>query len=205
MNNDKQTMMPWLLAIFPPKLGRLIIIASLLLTSACQARDQITPKLAAESTVNVSRVTETNKPSADSNTDVKAGAKGFAQDVPKTGAKEDLKITQTRECPIISSTNWSATVVINNQGESKLSISGDVELPNPGYAVTFERAIVDRQLTPKLHFTIKTERLSGFYIQAITPMSLEHSAPEATTQYRSIVIHCGEQIIATIDGAQPSD
>ncbi|MFT6408398.1 MAG: hypothetical protein ACJAQ6_001816 [Arenicella sp.] len=108
-------------------------------------------------------------------------------------------VHQTEDCPIVSSQNWSAKIASSDPGKPILSINGDIELPNPGYSVVLEQGIADRSATPSQHFDLRTERLTGFYIQAITAMTLEHSSVAIAKHYHSIVIHCGEQIIATIE------
>jgi hypothetical protein len=109
------------------------------------------------------------------------------------------QIHQTDDCPIVSSQNWSAKIVSSDLGKPMLLIKGDIELPSPGYSVVLKQGIADKSATPSQHFDLRTERLDGFYIQAITAVTLEHSAVAIAKQYRSIMIHCGEQIIATIE------
>ena len=106
---------------------------------------------------------------------------------------------QTAKCHIISSNNWSAQLETSEQGKAMLAIKGDIELPSPGYSVVLEQGMADRSATPSQHFNLKTKQLDGMYIQMVTPMTLQHSAPAIAKQYRSIVIHCGGEVIATID------
>lgn len=106
-------------------------------------------------------------------------------------------VKQTADCPLISSNNWQAQFV-SIDGKRQLKINGDIELPNPGFAVTIEPGIADRSMKPTQHFHVKLERLSGFHIQVITPMSLEQLSPAIASEYTSIVIHCGEQTLSTI-------
>jgi len=110
-----------------------------------------------------------------------------------------MKVNQTAECPLISSSNWSAQIETSEQGRTMLSIKGDIELPSPAYSVILEQGMADKSATPSQHFNLKTEQLDGMYMQMITPMTLEHSAPSIAKQYHSIIIHCGDQIIATIE------
>lgn len=145
----------------------IIILATLTLTTACQA----TPEQKSEQASEPAQVNATTK----------------------------TEITQTADCPIISSQNWSAEILPTEGGKSTLVIKGDIELPNPGYSVVFEEGIADKRSRPSQHFTIKAERLNGFYIQAVTPMILEHSGVAIAKQYKSIIIGCGGQTIATID------
>ena len=113
-----------------------------------------------------------------------------------------MKLNQTTKCHINSTSNWSARIETSEQGKPVLSIKGDIELPSPGYSVILEQGMADKSATPSQHFNIKTKQLDGMYIQMITPMTLEHSAPAISKQYRSIVIHCGDQIIAEIENVE---
>ena len=109
---------------------------------------------------------------------------------------DGLKITG--RCPLISSQNWSASITPAGNNESTLSISGDVELPNPGYSVTIEDRIIHKNEEVRQEFNIKIERLNGFHIQAITPMTLEHSTKAIADKYHAVVINCGGNAIAKI-------
>lgn len=112
-------------------------------------------------------------------------------------------VKQTADCPLISSNNWQAQFV-STDGQRQLKLSGDIELPNPGFAVTIEAGVADRSLKPTQHFHVKLERLSGMHIQVITPMSLEQLSPVIAPEYTSIVIHCGEQTLTTITDIEES-
>lgn len=110
-----------------------------------------------------------------------------------------MKVNQTAKCPIVSSSNWSAHIETSEQGENTLSIKGDIELPSPAYSVILEQGMADKSAIPSQHFNLKIEQVDGMFIQMVTPMTLEHSAPSIAKQYRSIVIHCGDQVIASIE------
>ncbi len=111
-----------------------------------------------------------------------------------------INVKQTADCPVVSSKNWSVEL---KQGDDNdrliLSVQGDIELPNPGYSIVLKPGATTRSLPPSQHFSILTERLDGFYVQAVTPMTLEYSGDAIANQYRSIIIHCGAQLITTID------
>lgn len=112
-------------------------------------------------------------------------------------------VKQTADCPLISSNNWQAQLV-SVDGQNQLKVTGDIELPSPGYAVTMEAGIADRSSKPTQHFHIKLEPLSGLHIQVITPMSLEQLSPSIAPEYASVVIHCGEQTLSTITNIEVS-
>ncbi len=113
------------------------------------------------------------------------------------------RVEQTADCPLISSNNWRAQIV-SIDGLRQLKLNGDIELPNPGFAVTIEPGIADRSLKPTQHFHVKLERLNGFHIQVITPMSIEQLSPAIAPEYTSIVIHCGKQTLSTITDIRES-
>ncbi|MFQ3247524.1 MAG: hypothetical protein ACI9SP_004181 [Arenicella sp.] len=176
-----------------------MLASALLLTSACQANDQVsaqvnteTPQLE-ESSTNKIEESSTNKVEESSTNKIEESS------TIKVKESSAMKVNQTAECPIISSSNWSAQIETSEQGRSMLAIKGDIELPSPGYSVVLEPGMADKSATPSQHFNLKAEQLDGMYIQMITPMTLQHSVPAIAKQYRSIVIHCDDQIIASID------
>jgi len=124
----------------------------------------------------------------------------FTKEINNVNESSQVSLKQTADCPLISSKNWSAELRQSDDKERLiLSISGDIELPNPGYSIVLKPGAATRSLPPSQHFNIQTERLDGFYIQAVTPMTLKHSSDAMANQYHSIIIHCGAQVIATID------
>ena len=125
-------------------------------------------------------------------------ANELPREVDKSSKKtiDGLKITS--RCPLISSQNWSASIAPADNNESTLYISGDVELPNPGYSVTIEDGIIDKNEEVRQEFNIKIERLDGFHIQAISPMTLKHSTKAIADKYHAIVINCAGTAIAKI-------
>jgi hypothetical protein len=184
-----------------------MLASALLLTSACQANDQVsaqvnteTPQLE-ESSTNKIEESSTNKIEESSTNKVEESSTNKIEESSTIKVKESsaMKVNQTAECPIISSSNWSAQIETSEQGRSMLAIKGDIELPSPGYSVVLEPGMADKSATPSQHFNLKAEQLDGMYIQMITPMTLQHSVPAIAKQYRSIVIHCDDQIIASID------
>jgi hypothetical protein len=59
--------------------------------------------------------------------------------------------------------------------------------------------MADRSALLRQHLYLKTKPLDGICILLSTPKTVEHFALAIAKQYRSIIIHCGEQVIAAID------
>ena len=80
-----------------------------------------------------------------------------------------------------------------------LHISGEVELPTPGYAVTLMPGATDRAMPPNQRFQLKAMPPQGIAAQVITPTHVEYRNVATYLAYRSIVILCGRGGLAKLD------
>lgn len=107
---------------------------------------------------------------------------------------------QTDGCSVSRSTSWQAWLepVVGQNPSKVLRISGEVDMPTPGYVVTLESGPADRAMPPSQRFRLKAEPPSGMVAQIITPTAVTFRKAATYPAYRSIVILCGERVLATI-------
>lgn len=104
-------------------------------------------------------------------------------------------------CPVLGSRGWSATLDKMpgpDAGAGTLSISGEVDLPTPGYSVTLVAGPADRMLPPSQRFRLTATPPGGMTAQVVTPTPVAYRAKADYPAYRSIVILCGDRALATI-------
>ena len=79
-----------------------------------------------------------------------------------------------------------------------LHISGEVDLPTPGYSVTLEAGPADRAMPPSQRFRLKVTPPSGMVTQVVTPTQIIFQETATYPAYRSIVVLCEQRVLATI-------
>lgn len=104
-------------------------------------------------------------------------------------------------CPVVGSSNWQAWLE-PSAGPiplRMLHISGEVNLPTPGYAVTLEAGPADRAMPPSQRFRLKATPPNGMVTQVVTPTRVTFHEAATYPAYRSIVILCGQRVLASIN------
>jgi hypothetical protein len=109
------------------------------------------------------------------------------------------------DCPVIDSRNWSAWIDAMpgpgpspDSGGLRLNISGEIDLPTPGYTVEWREGPADRAQPPGLRMRLVLTRPSGMVTQVITPTPVKYSGKSFAPAYRMIIIGCGDKVLATI-------
>ena len=111
----------------------------------------------------------------------------------------------TTSCPVRSSRNWHAWIDRVAENESRLNISGEVDLPTPGYKVEWQPGILDRRNPPAQRISISFIPPEGMTIQVITPTEVSFTMPSPILKYRSVAIYCGDKLLADIPDVMPSE
>ena len=116
--------------------------------------------------------------------------------------------TEENHCSIYDSRNWHAWLDTFDlaKGKYRLNITGEVDLPSPGYELTWKMGIADRAFPPGQNITLSAKKPDGrMSIQVITPtaVSLKQEVPHAA--YRKIAIFCGDTLLTTITDVQLTD
>lgn len=104
----------------------------------------------------------------------------------------------TVNCPVMESRNWHAWIDRTNEDEARLHISGEVDLPTPGYQIEWQPGILDRRQPPTQRFAIFFTSPEGMVIQVITPTEVSYTMPTKILEYRSVAIYCGNKLLVEI-------
>jgi hypothetical protein len=102
-------------------------------------------------------------------------------------------------CPHVSR-DWQAWINAMPGPDAKrtLHITGNVDMPTPGYSVKLVEGPADRMQPPGLRFQLEVTPPDGPVTQVITPAEVNYSAPTPYSQIREIMISCGDRPLATI-------
>ena len=124
----------------------------------------------------------------------------------KQNVKEQVaEPANTTSCPVKSSRNWYAWIDRVAENEPRLVISGEVDLPTPGYKVEWRSGIRDRSQPPAQRLSISFTPPEGTVIQVITPTEVSFTMPSLLLEYSSVMIYCGEKLLAEIPDVVPTD
>lgn len=113
----------------------------------------------------------------------------------------DSPAASASTCPVIGDGVWEAWLnAMPGPGSSgpTLVISGKVDLPSPGYALTLVAGPADRMMPPSQRFRLEAVRPSGMNAQVVTSTQVSYRGRATYPSYRSIVILCGDRALATI-------
>lgn len=102
-------------------------------------------------------------------------------------------------CLAIASRSWSAWLdAMPGGGGTRLNISGEVDLPSPGYKVSWIEGPADRAMPPGQRFMLVLTPPVGMVAQVITPTTVKYEGRATYPAYRSIIIICGDKALTTI-------
>lgn len=115
---------------------------------------------------------------------------------PRTIA-EDPVAAPAAGCPVVDSRNWKAWTQSDGTGMT-LRITGEVDLPTPGYAATLTLGASDRAMPPGQFVSLEATPPEGLVAQVVTATPVSVEAPGAYPEYRSVTITCGAVTLAEI-------
>ncbi len=104
-------------------------------------------------------------------------------------------------CPVLGSRSWAARLeTASGPGSSgaTLVITGEVDLPTPGYKLTMTDGPADRMMPPSQRFRLTATPPSGMVAQVVTSSPVEYRGKAFSQSYRSVIVLCGERALATI-------
>ncbi|MEW4448225.1 hypothetical protein [Qipengyuania sp. JC766] len=103
-------------------------------------------------------------------------------------------------CPAYDSRNWTAWIdrMPGPGSRPTLNISGEVDMPTPGYTVRLVAGPADRAQPPGLRFRLEATASDGMVTQVITPTEVRYREPTPYSRIREIIITCGDGTLATI-------
>ena len=118
---------------------------------------------------------------------------------------QDAEATNIISCPIVESRNWHAWIDRVAENEPRLVISGEVDLPTPGYKIEWRSGIRDRQQPPAQRLSISFIPPDGMVAQVVTPTEVSFTMPSPVLEYSSVMIYCGDKLLADIPDVVPTD
>ena len=113
--------------------------------------------------------------------------------------------TNNSFCPVIETRNWHAWIDGFGEEELRLNISGEVDLPTPGYQVEWQQGILDRRQPPTQRISLSLIPPEAMVIQVITPTKVNFTMATSILEYRSVMIYCGDQLLAEIPDVTPQE
>ena len=118
---------------------------------------------------------------------------------PKEGASP-APVFEMSECPVLASRGWTAYInaMPGPGAKPTLNISGEVDLPTPGFKVELIAGPADRMMPPGQRFSLVATGPEGMVAQVVTATPVTYSAEPMSQQYRSITIGCGGKVLAQI-------
>lgn len=117
---------------------------------------------------------------------------------------ETTETTDNNSCPM-ESRNWNAWIDRTAEDEPRLNISGEVDLPTPGYKVEWQPGILDRRNPPAQRISISFIPPEGIVTQVITPTEISFTMRSPILKYRSVAIYCGDKLLADIPDVTSSE
>ena len=106
-------------------------------------------------------------------------------------------------CPVIESSDWAAWLnkMPGPDGPS-LHINGKIVLPTPGYTVEVKKGPLDRRQPPAQRLRLEITPPTGIVAQVITTQEVKAKFPTNISAYRSVIIGCGDKVLAKIDSVE---
>lgn len=121
-------------------------------------------------------------------------------------AAEDPVIAETDNaaaaCPVLDSRNWTAWTAPDGDGHS-LTIEGEIDLPTPGYALSWRDGPADRAMPPGLRLHLDAAPPADLVMQVVTPTPVSNATKGYGERYRVVTVLCGGEAIAEIADVGP--
>ena len=140
-------------------------------------------------------------PASSSAVEPEAPASIESEDLEAADAPQAVAAAPSEEpamtCPVIDSRNWKAWTASDGTGMT-LYVSGEVDLPTPGYAATLRFGASDRAMPPGQIVHLDLAAPDGLVAQVVTATPVAGETPGAYPEYRSLTVLCGETSLATI-------
>lgn len=103
-------------------------------------------------------------------------------------------------CAVIANRNWTAHInaMPGPNAQRTLIVTGEVDLPTPGYTVSLDLGPADRSAIPVQQLTLNTTAPSGIVAQVVAPTPVRYEGPAIAQQYSAVRIMCGGAQLAEI-------
>lgn len=149
-------------------------------------------------------VTQACSPSSDE-TDVNAEDEAATEhtEESESSAAESIEMANAEgqdACPVLESHDWRAWV--NAQpgpdASATLIVEGNVVMPTPGYAFSWEEGMADRSAIPMQRLHLAVSPPDGMVAQVITTEAVRYEGPAIAQNYRAVVVMCGDEQLVEI-------
>lgn len=104
-------------------------------------------------------------------------------------------------CAFVESRDWAAW--INAQpgpgARPTLHVRGVIDLPTPGYQVSWSLGPADRRLPPAQYLELSLTPPDGPVAAVISPTETRFETPAVYPRYRAVVIRCAGRALARIE------
>jgi hypothetical protein len=100
-------------------------------------------------------------------------------------------------CPVLDSRNWTAWTAPDGAGHM-LTIEGEVDMPTPGYALSWREGPADRAMPPGLRVHLDAAPPADLVMQVVTPTPVSYTLKGANPAYRVVYVLCGGEPIGEI-------
>ncbi len=108
------------------------------------------------------------------------------------------------DCPVLESRNWSAR--IEGGGDTRrLQVSGEIDLPTPGYSASWSEGPADRRMPPAQHLLLELTAPTEMVAQVVTRLPVEYEGVATYAEYRAILVRCGSVVLASITDIEVPD
>jgi hypothetical protein len=103
-------------------------------------------------------------------------------------------------CAVSASRDWSAWInrMPGPGATPTLHVTGQIDLPTPGYTATLTAGAADRSATPVQQLILNITPPSGMVAQVITTETVNYQGPTIAQSYRGVTIRCAGQTLAEI-------
>ncbi len=105
-------------------------------------------------------------------------------------------------CPALDSRNWTAWTAPDGAGHA-LTIEGEIDMPTPGYALSWREGPADRAMPPGLRVYLDAAPPADLVMQVVTPTPVTYTLKGASPVYRVIYVLCGGETIGEIADVKP--
>lgn len=115
-------------------------------------------------------------------------------------AGQEDPVVETADCPALDARGWTAAVrgPLDDQGRAQLVLSGEVDLPTPGFTLTLTPGRADRSSVPTQVFHLAAQAPDGIVSQVVTTETASYEGLAIAQHFRAIRIQCGDRVLTEI-------
>ncbi len=113
---------------------------------------------------------------------------------------DNVSQSVSNACPAYETRNWRAWIDTSDSstGTGRLNITGQIDLPSPGYSIDVTKGRLDKRNPPLLRINVAPMPPEGAALAVITSEDVLYSVETPILRYRSIVVLCGERRLAEL-------